>query len=256
MMDGMFSLEGHIAFVTGSSRGLGFEMARSLAAAGARVVLNGRDAAALERAADQLRAEGRAVETAAADVADEAAATRTLDAVVARHGRLDVLIANAGVQYRHPLPEFPTDEWRHLLDTHLTSAFVLARSAAGPMLRQGRGRIIVTASVMGSRVARPTIPAYAAAKAGLVGLTKALAVELGPGGVTCNAIAPGYFATEMNTALVEDPEFSAWVEKRTPVGRWGRVEEIGGAALFLASDAASYVNGHVLFVDGGLTAAL
>jgi gluconate 5-dehydrogenase len=255
-MGNMFSLDGQVAFVTGSSRGLGAAMAAALAAAGARIVLNGRDRGALERTAAEFRAKGWAAEIAEADVTDEAAATRALDEVVARHGRLDVLIANAGVQYRHKLAEFPTAEWRHLLDTHLTSAFVLARRAAAPMLSQGRGRIIVTASVMGSRVARPTIPAYAAAKAGLVGLVKALAVELGPGGVTCNAIAPGYFATEMNTALVQDREFSAWVEKRTPVGRWGRVEEIGGAAVFLASDAASYVNGHVLFVDGGLTCAL
>jgi gluconate 5-dehydrogenase len=252
----MFSLEGRVAFVTGSSRGLGAAMAGALAGAGARVVLNGRDAGALERTAAGLREKGGAVDAIRADVTDEDAADRAIDEVVARHGRLDVLIANAGVQYRHALAEFPTEEWRHLLDTHLTSAFVLARRAAPTMLRQGRGRIIVTASIMGSRVARPTIAAYAAAKGGLVGLTRALAVELGPGGITCNAIAPGYFATEMNTALVENAEFNAWVEKRTPVGRWGRAEEIGGAALFLASDAASYVNGHVLFVDGGLTAAL
>jgi gluconate 5-dehydrogenase len=252
----MFSLSDRVAFVTGSSRGLGREMAAAMAAAGATVVLNGRDAGALERAAAALKEKGWAVDAIQADVADEDAANRALDEVVARHGRVDILVANAGVQYRHRLAEFPTEDWRHLLDTHLTSAFVLARKAAVAMANRGRGRIILTASIMGSRVARPTIAAYAAAKGGLVGLTKALAVELGPAGITCNAIAPGYFATEMNTALVQSSEFSAWVEKRTPVGRWGRPAEIGGAAVFLASDAASYVNGHVLFVDGGLTAAL
>src|SRR5262249_5015296 len=155
----------------------------------------------------------------------------------------------AGVQHRQALAEFATADWRRLLDSHLTAAFVLAREAGRGMASRGKGRIIITASMMGARIARPGVPAYVAAKAGADGLTKALAVELGPKGVTCNALAPGYFATEMNTALVQNPEFTRMVSNRTPLGRWAEPSEIGGAAVFLASDAASYVNGHTLFVD-------
>jgi gluconate 5-dehydrogenase len=167
-----------------------------------------------------------------------------------------VLVGNAGIQHRKPLPEFATADWLRVIETNLTSQFVLAREAARPMVAQGRGRIIFTASIVGPRVVRPTVPAYAAAKGGLDALTRALAVELGPKGITCNAIAPGFFATEMNSALVADAAFTAWIAGRTPLGRWGEISEIGGAAVFLASDAASYVNGHTLYVDGGMTVAL
>jgi gluconate 5-dehydrogenase len=249
---GPFSLEGRVALLTGASRGLGHAMAKAMAEAGATVVLNARDEAALGKAAAAIP--GAA--SAAFDVADEAAAKHGVAEVLARHGRIDILVNNAGIQHRRPLGEFATEDWRRVLDVHLTGAFVLAREVSGDMVRRGKGRIINTTSMMGPRIVRPTIPAYAAAKAALDGLTRALAVELGPKGVTCNAIAPGYFATELNTALVADPEFSAFVARRTPLGRWAQPEEIGGVAVFLASDAASYVNGVTLFVDGGLTVSL
>lgn len=251
-----FSLSGKIILVTGASRGLGRAMAAAMAAAGGHVVLNGRDGTALETAAAALREAGGKVEAAAFDVTDEASVKAAIEGIVARHGRLDVLVGNAGIQHRRPLLEFATADWQRVLDTNLTACFVLAREAARPMIAQGSGRIIVTASMMGPAIARPTVSAYIAAKGGLVALTKALAVELGPHGICCNAIAPGYFATEMNAALLDNAEFTEFVGKRTPLGRWGRSEEIGGVAVFLASAASSYVNGHTLFVDGGLTASL
>jgi gluconate 5-dehydrogenase len=251
-MPGLFSLEGRVALLTGASRGLGFAMAKAMAEAGATVILNARDKAALEKAAGAIPGAG----VAAFDVADEAATKRGLAEIVARHGRVDVLVNNAGIQHRKPLGEFATEDWRRVLDVHLNSSFILAREVSGGMIERGKGRIINTTSMMGPRIARPTIAAYAAAKAGLDGLTRALAVELGPKGITCNAIAPGYFATELNTALVADAEFSKFVSNRTPLGRWAQPEEIGGVAVFLASDAASYVNGVTLLVDGGLTVSL
>ena len=256
MTSDLFSLSGRIILLTGASRGLGLAMAEAMARAGAHVVLNGRDATALNTAAATLTGAGLKAETARFDVTDEAAATAAISDIVARHGRLDVLVSNAGIQHRRPLLEFATADWQRVIETNLTSQFVLAREAARPMVEQGKGRIIFTASIVGPRVARPTVPAYAAAKGGLDALTRAFAVELGPKGVTCNAIAPGFFATEMNSPLVADAAFTAWISGRTPLGRWGELSEIGGAAVFLASDAASYVNGHTLYVDGGMTVAL
>jgi gluconate 5-dehydrogenase len=256
MASDLFSLDGKIILVTGASRGLGRAMAAAMAEAGGHVVLNGRDRAALDAAAGALREAGGSVEIAAFDVTDEDAVKAAIEDIVARHGRLDVLVGNAGIQHRRPLLEFGTADWQRVLDTNLTACFVLAREAARPMIAQGSGRIILTASMMGPAIARPTVSAYIAAKGGLVALTKALAVELGPHGIACNAIAPGYFATEMNAALLANEEFTAFVGKRTPLGRWGRSEEIGGVAVFLASAASSYVNGHALFVDGGLTASI
>lgn len=227
-----------------------------MARAGGHVILNGRDVAALDAAVRTLAAAGLSAEAAAFDVTDEAAAVAAIADIVSRHGKLDVFVGNAGIQHRKPLLEFATSDWLRVLQTNLTAQFVMAREAARPMVARGRGRIIFTASIMGPRVARPTVPAYAAAKGGLDALTRALAVELGPKGVTCNAIAPGFFATELNQALVDDAAFSAFVAGRTPLGRWADPAEIGGAAVFLASGAASYVNGHTLYVDGGLTAAM
>jgi gluconate 5-dehydrogenase len=261
MTSNLFSLEGKIILVTCASRGLGRAMAAAMADAGGHVVLNGRDPTTLETAAAALRAgmgEGArgSVEIAPFDVTDEEAVKATIAGIVARHGRLDVLVGNAGIQHRRPLVDFATADFQRVLDTNLTACFVLAREAARPMMVQGSGRIILTASMMGPAIARPTVSAYIAAKGGLVALTKALAVELGPHGICCNAIAPGYFATEMNAALLADSGFTQFVGKRTPLGRWGRSEEIGGVAVFLAASAASYVNGHTLFVDGGLTASI
>ncbi len=251
----LFSLEGRVALVTGASRGLGLAMARALAQAGAHVVLNGRRAETLSEAARSLSEEGLAASTAPFDVTDEAAVRAAVDDIVERHGRLDVLVGNAGINYREALADYATEEWRRVIDTNLTASFVVAREAARPMVAQGRGRIVFTASIM-SFVARPGIAAYVASKSALAGLTHALGVELGPSGVTCNAIAPGYFLTDFTTALKDNAEFDAMVRQRTPLGRWGEPEELAGAVVFLASDAAAYVNGHVLTVDGGMTAAL
>lgn len=251
----LFNLDGQVALVTGASRGLGLAMATAMAEAGATVVLNGRDPTTLEAAAARLRDAGHQADTAPFDVGDEAAARAGVDAAIERHGRLDILICNAGVQHRKPFLEWETSDFRRVVEINLTSCFVLAQQAARHMVPRGSGRIIMTASIM-SQLARPTVHAYVAAKSGLWGLTRSLAAELGPLGLTANAIAPGFYGTEMNTALVNNPEFTAWVESRVPLGRWGEPEEIGGAAVFLAAEAGAYVNGHMLLVDGGLTAVL
>lgn len=250
-MNDLFSLAGKVILITGASRGLGWAMAQAMSAAGGHVVLNGRDPKTLETRAARLRKTGSEVSIAAFDVTDEAAGARAIADIAAEHGSLDVLVANAGIQHREALEDFTTEDFKQVVDTNLTACFTLARAAAAQMRRRGAGRIIMTASIMG-QVARPTISAYTAAKGGVMALVKALAVELGPEGITCNAIAPGFIATEMTMALLENEEFNAWVESRTPLGRWGRPEEIAGAAVFLASPAGAYVNGHVLNVDGGM----
>lgn len=250
-MSDLFSLKGRLILVTGASRGLGFAMAKAMGEAGGTVVLNGRDAKTLEAAAGTLRAAGIKAETAPFDVSDFAASARAVADIAKKHGRLDVAVLNAGIQHRRPLLEWENADFQRVIDTNLTACFVLAREAARVMIPQGEGRIIMTGSIMGI-VARPTVHAYAAAKAGLGGMSKTLAVELAPKGITVNVICPGFFDTEMNTALTQNPEFNAFVKARCPLGRWARPEEIGGAAVFLASRAGSYVNGHMLVVDGGL----
>ena len=247
----LFRLDGRVALVTGAGGGLGLVIARALAEAGATVVLNGRTAARVEPARDGLRADGLLADLAAFDVTDEAAAAGGVAAVVARHRRLDVLVNHAVIVYRRPLVESETAPWRAVVETNLVACYVMARLAARPMLEAGRGRIVNVASVL-SRLARPGTSAYVASKHALEGLTKSLAVELGPQGITCNALAPGYFGAGMGEALVERPEFRAMVQRATPLGRWGERHELAGPAVFLASDAAAYMNGHLMLVDGGM----
>jgi len=246
----MFSLEGKVALVTGSGRGLGLAIARAMAGAGAHVLLNGRDPGPLHEQAETIRADGAAASVLAFDIADRTAVRDAFAAIGRDHGGLDVLVQNVGQRNRKPLLEFSDEEIDALVHVDLSCGLVIAREAARLMLPRREGRLIAVTSIAG-QVARPGDSVYSAAKAGLTGMVRALAAEYGAHGITSNGIAPGFFATEANAAIAGDPERSACFERRTPAGRWGRPEEVGGAAVFLASPAASYVNGHLLVVDGG-----
>lgn len=254
-MTDLFDLTGRTALVTGSSRGIGRGLAAGLADAGAHVVLHGRDRDRLTREAEALTAAGATVSTAAFDVTDEQAVERGVAELADRVGPIDVLVNNAGMQTRAPFTEFAVEDWHRLIATNLTSAFLVARAVAAGMQQRGSGKIINIGSVQ-SMLGRPGITPYAATKGGIVMLTRGMCADLGPSGIQVNAIAPGYFSTELTSALVADPEFSAWVERRTPAGRWGAVEDLVGAAVFLASRASDFVNGQVLYVDGGMTAVV
>ncbi len=251
----MFDLTRKIALVTGASRGLGWAMAQSLARCGAHVVLNARDPAALEERGAALRADGLSGEAAAFDVTDTAAVEACVTGIVARHGQLDILVANAGINHRAAIGDFALADFQRVMNTNLTSVWVLCRAAAGVMAPRRQGRIILTGSISAIN-ARATVSAYVASKGAVHALTKQLAVELAPSAITVNCIAPGFFATEMNTPLLDNPQFNDWVCQRTPAGRWGELQEIGPAAVFLASDEASYVSGLIMTVDGGFTAAM
>ncbi|WP_343079976.1 SDR family oxidoreductase [Ostreiculturibacter nitratireducens] len=251
----LFSLKARRALITGSSQGIGFALAKGLAAAGAEVVLNGRDEEKLRSAAEALRADGATVHELPFDVTDHAGVREAIDAFEDRVGRIDILVNNAGMQHRAPLEDFPPDAFERLLQTNVSSVFHVGQAVARHMIGRGAGKIINIASVQ-TALARPGIAPYTATKGAVGNLTKGMATDWARHGLQCNAIAPGYFDTPLNAALVADPAFSAWLEKRTPAGRWGKVEELVGACIFLASDASSFVNGHVLYVDGGITASL
>jgi len=251
----LFDLTGRRALVTGSSQGIGFALARGLASAGAAVVLNGRNKDRLGSAAEMLRAEGATVDVAAFDVTDPKAVSGGVENVEDGIGAIDILINNAGMQFRTPLHEFPYEKWREIVSTNIDSAFLVGQAVARHMIGRRRGKIINICSVQ-SELGRPGIAPYAATKGALKMLTKGMCIDWAGFGIQVNGIGPGYFKTVLNKALVDNPEFTAWLENRTPAGRWGEVEELTGAAIYLSSDASSFVNGHILYVDGGITASL
>jgi gluconate 5-dehydrogenase len=251
----LFDLSGRTALITGSSQGIGFALAAGLARAGANLVLNGRDETRLADAAARLAGAGATIHQLVFDVTDHAAARAAVDGFEASTGPIDICVNNAGMQHRGPLEDFSADAFELLLRTNISSVFNVGQAVARHMIDRKRGKIINIASVQ-TALARPSIAPYTATKGAVGNLTKGMATDWARHGLQCNAIAPGYFDTPLNAALVADPEFSTWLEKRTPAGRWGQVDELVGACIFLASDASSFVNGHTLYVDGGITASL
>jgi gluconate 5-dehydrogenase len=250
-----FSLAGQLALVTGSSQGIGLAIAQGLAEAGAHVVINGRDASKLEAARADLSLKGHRVTVANFDVTDEAAVTAGIGEVEQKVGPIGILVNNAGMQFRSPLEDFPLEKWRELMRVNVESAFIVSKAVAKGMIARRSGKIINIGSVQ-SELGRPTIAPYTATKGAIKMLTRGMCADWARHGIQVNAIGPGYFKTPLNQALVDNPEFSSWLEKRTPAGRWGTVDELIGAAVFLASPASSFVNGHILYVDGGITAVL
>lgn len=248
----LFDLSGKRALVTGSSQGIGLALARGLAAAGAAVVLNGRDASKLDAAAQDIDGE---VAKLAFDVTDHDAVRASIDQFEANVGPIDILVNNAGMQHRTTLEDFPADAFERLLQTNIASVFHVGQACARHMIGRGAGKIINIASVQ-TALARPGIAPYTATKGAVANLTKGMATDWAQHGLNCNALAPGYFDTPLNAALVADPEFSAWLERRTPAGRWGQIDELVGTCIYLASNASSFVNGTTIFVDGGITASL
>ncbi len=252
----LFDLSGSRALVTGSSQGIGLALAKGLIDHGASVILNGRDKLRLAEAAASLKAEtGVSVETADFDVTDAEAVKRGVEAVEENIGPIDILINNAGMQFRTPLEDFPIDRWEQLLKTNVSSVFYVGQAVARHMIGRGKGKIINIASVQ-SELARPGIAPYTATKGAVKNLTRGMCTDWAKYGLQVNAIAPGYFKTPLNQALVDSEEFSSWLEKRTPAARWGNVNELVGAAVFLSGKASSFVNGHTLYVDGGITTSL
>ena len=249
-----FDLSGRHALITGSGSGLGLAIARGLGRAGARVVVNGRNREKLEAAASALAGEGIDAAVAPFDVTDADAVAAAIAGLARTRGPIDILVNNAAMNRRQPLEKYSLAQWRELQGANLDGPFLVTRAVIPAMKARRHGKIVNICSIA-SDLGRPNIVAYAASKGGLKMLTRALAVELAPHNVQVNGIAPGFFRTEMNATLTSDPEFSAWVAKRTPTGRWGEPDEVAGAAVFLASAAADYVTGHLLYVDGGFTAA-
>lgn len=254
-MTNPFDLSGRTALVTGSSRGLGRAIAEGLAKAGARIVLNGIDVARLEQAAVDLRDAGHDVLTAAFDVTKEDEILAAFNGLDAEGVDIDILVNNAGMQFRKPMVDLATADWQRVIDTNLTSAFVIGREAARRMIPRGQGKIINIGSLT-SELARATVAPYTVAKGGIKMLTKAMAAEWGEHGIQANAVGPGYMITDMNEALLANPEFDAWVKARTPARRWGRPEELAGTVIYFASAASDYVNGQIVYADGGMISVL
>ncbi len=255
MSPSMFDLSGRVALITGSSAGIGLALAQGLAGAGATVVINGRDASRLEAAVGALRDQGHGVHAAVFDVTLPATIAVAIAAVENTVGPIDILFNNAGIQHRAPLNEFPEAAWERLMRTNLDSVFHVTKAVVQHMIARRRGKIINVCSVQ-SEMGRPGIAPYAASKGALKMLTKGMAIDFGRHGIQANGLGPGYFETELNKALVADEAFSAWLINRTPLARWGKVEDLQGAAVFLASAASDFVTGHILYVDGGVTAQL
>jgi gluconate 5-dehydrogenase len=251
----LFDLSGRIALVTGSSAGIGLALARGLGRAGARVVLNGRQPDRVAGAAQILRDEGSSVFEMPFDVTDSKAVRAAIERIEADIGPVDILINNAGIQRRGPLEDFPEEIWHELMTTNVDSVFYVSQAVARTMIPRGRGKIINVCSVQ-SELGRPSIAPYTASKGAVKMLTKGMAIDWGKHGLQVNGIGPGYFKTELNQALVDDKVFSDWLIGRTPSRRWGELEDLIGAAIFLASDASNFVNGQILYVDGGVTASL
>jgi len=251
----LFDLGGKTALVTGSSTGIGFTLARGLAEHGARIVLNARNAARLAEAAARLRTQGHEVLELPFDVTDNAAVRTAIDGFEAAHGPIDILVNNAGMTHRAPLEDFPPEKFEQIMATNVGSIFNVSQAVARHMIARGRGKMINIASVQ-TALSRPGIAPYCASKGAVANFTKGMATDWAPKGLNCNALAPGYFETELTAPLVADAEFSGWLRKRTPAGRWGKVDDLIGACVFLAAPASDFVNGHTLFVDGGITACL
>ena len=256
MSNALFDITGKLALVTGSSRGLGLELAAGLAGAGARVILHGRDAQALEQAQKRLTSiTGSETQTVSFDVTNADEVRDALVAFMAEHGVPDVLVNNAGIQRRAPFNEFSTRDWDDIVAANLSSAFYVSQQVTTGMAERRSGKVINIGSVQ-SQLGRQTIAPYGATKGGLVMLTKGMAADLSRFNIQVNAISPGYFATDMNKALTDDEAFSSWVVNRTPAMRWGKLEELVGTLIYLSSDASSFVTGQNIFVDGGMTAVV
>jgi gluconate 5-dehydrogenase len=255
MTNTLFSLKGRTALVTGSSRGLGNAIARGLAEAGAAIVLNGVNNEACQAAAQALASHGFSVRALPFDVTDEASVTGAFEALDREGVAIDILVNNAGIQLRKPIVELAVSEWQRVIDTNLTSAFIVGREAAKRMIPRGQGKVVNIGSLM-SGLGRATVAPHTAAKGGIKLLTQAMAAEWAAHNIQANAIGPGYMLTEMNRALIDNPDFDQWVKGRTPARRWGRPDELTGAAVFLSSSASDYVNGQIIYVDGGMSAVL
>jgi gluconate 5-dehydrogenase len=252
----LFDLTGRTALITGSTRGIGFALARGLGESGAKVIVNSRQQAAVDEAVARLGVLGLNAVGAAFDVADEASVNAAFEAFDQQGLAIDILINNAGIQHRKPMLELELKDWQRVIDTNLTAAFLVGREAARRMVARGRGGKIINIGSLTSESARATVAPYTVAKAGIKLLSKSMAAEWARFDIQANSIGPGYILTDMNEALVNNKEFDTWVKASNPAQRWGKPEELVGAAVFLASAASNYVNGQIIYVDGGWLSVL
>jgi len=256
MPSALFDLSGRTALITGSSRGIGFALAQGLGEAGAAVIVNSRQQAAVDEAVAALKARGLDVHGAAFDVADPGSVAAAFDGFDREGLQIDILVNNAGIQHRAPMLELELKDWQRVIDTNLTAAFIVGKQAARRMIERGRGGKIINIGSLTSEAARATVAPYTVAKGGIKMLSRAMAAEWARHDIQANSIGPGYILTDMNEALVNNPQFDAWVKSSNPSQRWGKPEELAGAAIFLASAASSYVNGQIIYVDGGWLSVL